>query len=67
MLGQQLLFKHKHCSVVPIHGHVYQKLCLNLKCEVSWTEKRFKIAIMYSGRQQCSREERNRFVKADVK
>ena len=47
----------------------YQKLrvYLQLKCEVSWTEKRFKSAIMFSSRQKCSREERNGFVKAYVK
>ena len=26
ILGQQLLFKRKHRSVVPIHGHVHRKL-----------------------------------------
>ena len=37
-----------------------------LKREVSRMEKRFKIAIMFSGRRRRSREERNGFVKADV-
>ena len=48
-MGQQLPFKRKHRGVVPIHGpwHVYRKtLRLNLKREVSQTEKRFKIAII---------------------
>ena len=30
---------------------------LKLKREVSWTEKRFKIAIMFLGRRRRSREE----------
>ena len=36
ILGQQLLFKRKHRSVVPIHGYVYRKM----KREVSRTEER---------------------------
>ena len=35
ILGQQLLFKRKHRRV-PIHGHMYGKLCLlKLKCWLS--------------------------------
>ena len=75
--GQQLLFKHKYCRVVPIHSHLY----CNLKCEVSRSDNEFKIVIIF---WQCSREhslfqafyyiwtpgtgyreERNGFVKAD--
>ena len=35
--------------------------------KVSRTEERFKIAIMFSAGRRRSREERNGFVKADVK
>ena len=38
-----------------------------MKREVSSTEKRFKIAIMFSRHRQFSREERNGFVKAYIK
>ena len=53
ILGQQLLFKHKHRYVVPIHGHLYRKL----KREVSRTEKRLKITItsMFPRRRRRSR------------
>ena len=51
ILGQQLLFKRKHRCVVPIHGHLYRKL----KREVSRTEKRLKIASMFSRRRRRSR------------
>ena len=33
--GSAAFFKLKHCSVVPIHGHVYRKM----KREVSQKEK----------------------------
>ena len=49
ILGQQLSFKCKHRGVVTIHGpwsRILKTSRLNLKCEVSWTEKRFKIAII---------------------
>ena len=65
-LGQQLSFKCKHHGVVPVHGpwsRISKTSQLKLKREVSQTGKRFKIAIMFSGRQQHSREERNGFVK----
>ena len=39
---------------------------IRLTCEVSRTEKRFKIAIKFSGRRRRSREERNGFLKADI-
>ena len=68
-MGQQLSFKRKHRGVVPVHGPwsltsktSHQKL----KREVSWMGKRFKIAIMFSGRRRRSIEERNGFVKVDV-
>ena len=77
--GQQLLFKRKYCRVVPIHNHLYW----NLKREVSRSDKEFKIVIIFPrcSREDiaCSRpstiwtpgtgyrEERNGFVKADVK
>ena len=61
MLGQQLSFKHKLIVVLypfTVPRHVYRKLPrLKLKREVSRMEKRFKIAIMFLGRQQRSREE----------
>ena len=73
ILGQQLSFKRKHRGVVPIDGPWSRmsktsqlKLKSVVKCEVSRTEKRFKSAIMFSGRRRRSREERNGFVKADV-
>ena len=69
ILGQQFPFKHKHRGVVPVHGpwsRFSKTSHLKLKREVSRTEKRFKIAIMFSGRRRRSREERNGFVKADV-
>ena len=56
-------------GVVPVHGpwsSVSKTSHPKLKREVSRTEKRFKIAIMFSGRQRRSREEGNGFVKADV-
>ena len=68
-MGQQLSFKHKHRGVVSVHGpwsRISKTSHLKLKREVSQTGKRFKIAIMFSGRQRRSREERNGFVKADV-
>ena len=68
-MGQQLSFKRKHCGVAPVHGpwsRISKTSHLKLKREVSRTEKRFKIAIMFSGRRRRSREERNGFVKADV-
>ena len=50
-----------------VPGDIYPKTShLKLKREVSRTGKRFKIAIMFSGRRRRSREERNGFVKADV-
>ena len=69
ILGQQLSFKRKQRGVVPVHGpwsRISETSHFKLKREVSRTEKRFKIAIMFSGRRRRSREERNRFVKADV-
>ena len=69
ILGQQLSFKRKHRGVVPVHGpwsRISKTSHLKLKREVSETKKRFKIAIMFSGRRRRSREERNGFVKADV-
>ena len=66
---------HLSVNIVVLHqftvpGHVYRKLRIkswSVKwSEVSRTEKRFKIAIMFSGRWWCSREERSGFVKADV-
>ena len=68
-LLKQLSFKRKHRGVVPVHGpwsRISKTSHLKLKREVSRTEKRFKIAIMFSGRRRRSREERNGFVKADV-
>ena len=68
-MGQQLSFKRKHRGVVPVHGpwsSISETSHPKLKREVSQTEKRFKIAIMFSGRRRRSREERNGFVKADV-
>ena len=55
--------------VVPVHGslsRISKTSHQKLKREVSRMEKRFKIAIMFSGRRRRSREERNGFVKADV-
>ena len=55
--------------LVPVHGpwsHISKTSHQKLKREVSRMEKRFKIAIMFSGRRRRSREERNGFVKADV-
>ena len=69
ILGQQLSFKRKHRGVLPIDGpwsRMSKTSQLKLKCEVSRTEKRFKSAIMFSGRRRRSREERNGFLKADV-
>ena len=69
MLGQQLSFKSKDRGVVPVHGpwsRISKTSHLKLKREVSRTEKRFKSAIMFSGRRRRFREERNGFVKADV-
>ena len=63
-MGQQLSFKCKHRGVVPVHGPWSRKSKtshLKLKREVSRTGKRFKIAIMFSGRRRRSREERNGF------
>ena len=63
-----VLFRHNR-GVVPVHGpwsHTSKTSRLKLKREVSRTEKRFKITIMFSGRRRRSREERNGFVKADV-
>ena len=68
MLGQQLSFKRKHRGVVSVHGpwsRISKTSHLKLKRGVSRTGKRFKVAIMFSGRRQRSREERNGFVKAD--
>ena len=69
-MGQQLSFKRKHRGVVPpVHGpwsRISKTSHLKLKREVSRTEKRFKIAIMFSGRGRRSREERSGFVQADV-
>ena len=68
-MGRQLSFKRKHRGVVSVHGpwsRISKTSHLKLKREVSQTGKRFKIAIMFSGRQRRSREERNGFVKADV-
>ena len=59
-MGQQLPFKRKHRGVVLIHGPwslISKTSRLNLKREVSRTEKRFKIAIMFLGRRRRSREE----------
>ena len=62
ILGQQLLFKRKHRSVVPIHSHVHRKLR-----SLTWSlgqKKRFKFAIMlFLSSRRHSREERNGFVK----
>ena len=66
-MGQQLLFKRKQ-RVVPIHGHVYPKLelevsrTMDIESEVYLLsmlgrKKRFKIAIMFLGRRRSSREE----------
>ena len=69
ILGQQLSFKRKHRGVLPVQGPwsgITKTSHLKLKREVSRTERRFKIAIMFSGRRRRSREERNGFVKADV-
>ena len=52
--------KRKQCGAVPIHGpwsSISQTSRLKLKREVSWTERRFKIAIMLLGRRRRSREE----------
>ena len=68
-MGQQLSFKRKHRGVAPVHGlwsRISKTSHQKLKREVSRMEKRFKIAIMFSGRRRRSREERNGFVKADV-
>ena len=68
-MGQQLSFKLKHCGVVPVHdpwSRIWKTLHLKLKREVSQTEIRFKIAIMFSGHRRRSREEKNGFVQADV-
>ena len=59
----------KHRGVVPVHGpwsRISKTSHQKLKREISRMEKRFKIAIMLSGRRRRSREERNGFVKADV-
>ena len=67
-LLKQLSFKRKHRGVVPVHGpwsRISKTSHQKLKREVSRMEKRFKIAIMFSGRRRRSREERNGFVKAD--
>ena len=73
ILDQQLSFKRKHRGVVPVHcpwsrisktSHL--KLKEKLKREIFPTDKRFKIANMFSGRRRRSSEERNGFVKADV-
>ena len=59
----------KHRGVVPVHrpwSRISKTSHQKLKREVSRMEKRFKIAIMFSGRRRRSREERNGFVKADV-
>ena len=59
-MGQQLSFKRKHRGVVPIHGpwsSISKTSRLKLKREVSRTEKRFKIAIMFLGRRRRSKEE----------
>ena len=61
--------KCKHRGVVPVHGpwsRISKTSHLKLKHEVSRMEKRFKIAIMFSGCWLRSREERSGFVKADV-
>ena len=57
ILGQQLSFKRKHRGVVPVHGPwsrisktSHLKLKDKLKRAISGTEKRFKIANMFSGR-----------------
>ena len=62
-------YQRKHRGVVPVHGpwsRISKTSRLKLKREVSRTEKRFKIAIMFSGRRRRSKEERNGFVQADV-
>ena len=46
--GQQLLFKRKYCRVVPIYSHLYW----NLKCEVSRSDKEFKIVIIFRRRSR---------------
>ena len=51
---------------VPVWSRISKTSHIKLKREVSRTEKRFKIVNMFSGRRQRSREERNRFVNADV-
>ena len=58
-----------YLGVVPVHGpwsRISKTSQQKLKREVSRMEKRFKIAIMFSGRRRRSREERNGFVKEDV-
>ena len=58
-MGQQLSFKRKHRGVVLIHGPwslTSKTSRLKLKREVSRTEKRFNIAIMFLGRRRRSRE-----------
>ena len=48
---------------------LYQFTVTQIKNFEAWglSEKRFKMAVMFSGRRRFSREERNGFVKADVK
>ena len=68
-IRQKVSFKRKHRGVLPVQGPwsgITKTSHLKLKREVSRTERRFKIAIMFSGRRRRSREERNGFVKADV-
>ena len=62
ILGQQLLFKRKHRSVVPIHGHVHRKL-RSLTWGLSDGKKVQDCHFMFLSRRRCSREERNGFVK----
>ena len=70
-MGQQLSFKRKHRGVVIIRGPwslISKTSRLNLKREVSWTEKRFKIAIIcfWVVDNVLEKKVLNGFVKADV-
>ena len=50
-----------------VPGHVYRKLrILSSSVRSLGRKKRFKIAIMFLGRRQHSREERSGFMNADV-
>ena len=70
-MDQQLPFKRKQRGVVTIHGpwsRISKTSRLNLKREVSRTEKRFKTAIIcfWVVDNVLEKKVLNRFVKADV-